>query len=119
MRVLLVDDDPIIVRLLDVNFRMAGFSVRSATRGDEALALARSDPPDAIVMDVMMPGMDGLEVCRRMRDVASLAETPVIFLTARAGLVTDDDLGSIDVVPKPFDPDHVVGLVRTRVQERS
>ena len=58
-RVLLVDDDPAILRLLEVNFRLEGFDVETASRGDEASRSARSRPPDVIVLDVMMPGLDG------------------------------------------------------------
>ena len=58
-RVLLVDDDPAMLRLLEVNFRLEGFIVDSATRGDEALAIAEATPPAAVLLDMMMPGMDG------------------------------------------------------------
>jgi len=113
-RILVVDDDPVIVRLLEVNFRLEGFEVVTALRGEEALALSQEAPPDIILLDVMMPGMDGYEVCRRLREVPDLAEVPVLFLSARA---RDDDrtrgmaLGVVDYVTKPFDPTELVALV--------
>ena len=120
--VLLVDDDPVIVRLLEVNFRLSGFTVVGAFRGEEALEQARTVNPDAIVLDVMMPGLDGYEVCARIREHPDLAEVPVFFLTARA---QEDDvargyaLGVVDYVTKPFDPEALVEAVRTAIDERA
>ena len=118
-RVLMVDDDPVILRLLAVNFRLEGFEVMSATRGDEALAVAAASPPDAVLLDIMMPGMDGPEVCRRLRSLPGLGEVPVVFLSAR---IRDDDdepvdpaLGPVSYVAKPFDPQDLVGLVLRRI----
>ncbi|MBI3648135.1 MAG: response regulator [Actinobacteria bacterium] len=114
-RILLVDDDPVILRLLEVNFRIDGFEVDSASRGEEALEKAAANPPDAVVLDVMMPGLDGWEVCERLRANPSLAGIPVVFLSAR---VRDEDrtrgeaLGIADYVSKPFDPTDLVELVR-------
>jgi len=119
--VLLVDDDPVITRLLEVNFRLDGFKVGIASRGDAALERARAVPPDAIVLDVMLPGLDGFEVARQMRAIPNLKDVPVVFLTARS---PDDqqaqaqDLGNIDFVAKPFEPVELVALVRRRVGER-
>jgi CheY-like chemotaxis protein len=117
-RVLLVDDDPAMLRLLEVNFRLDGFVVDSATRGEEALAIATATPPAAVLLDMMMPGMDGAEVCRRLRALPGLDRVPVVFLSAR---VRDDDepddttLGPVTHVAKPFDPQELVGLVRQRI----
>jgi DNA-binding response OmpR family regulator len=116
--VLLVDDDPVIVRLLEVNFRLGGFTVEGAFRGEEALEKAQALHPDAIVLDVMMPGLDGYQVCARIREDPDLATVPVFFLTARA---QDDDvarghaLGVVDYVTKPFDPEALVEAVRTAI----
>jgi DNA-binding response OmpR family regulator len=114
-RVLLVDDDPVIVRLLEVNFRLEDFHVRTASNGEEALEKAVEERPDAVVLDVMMPGLDGWEVCARLREDPSLADVPVIFLSARA---QDDDrshgyaLGVVEYVTKPFDPAELIEVVR-------
>ena len=114
-RVLLVDDDPVIVRLLEVNFRLGGFTVDGANRGEEALDKAHAIRPDAIVLDVMMPGLDGYEVCARLRDDPELESVPIVLLTARA---QEDDvargyaLGVVEYVTKPFDPEALVASVR-------
>jgi two-component system OmpR family response regulator len=114
-RVLLVDDDPVILRLLEVNFRLEGFTTDLAAHGDEALEKAASTAPDAVVLDVMMPGVDGYEVARRLRARDGLASLPILFLTART---QDDDQGfgdmlnDVDRLAKPFDPAEVVRRVR-------
>ena len=119
-RVLLVDDDPAMLRLLEVNFRLEGFVVESATRGDEALAIAAASPPTAVLLDMMMPAMDGAAVCRRLRALPGLDQVPVVFLSAR---VRDEDepedaaLGPVTHVAKPFDPQELVGLVRRLIGE--
>ena len=118
-RILVVDDDPVIVRLLEVNFRLESFDVVTALRGEDALALAQEAAPDIILLDVMMPGMDGYEVCRQLRETPELAQVPVLFLSARA---RDDDLsrgmalGVVDYVTKPFDPTELVALVRRHLE---
>jgi len=119
--VLLVDDDPVITRLLEVNFRLDGFKVGIASRGDAALERARAVPPDAIVLDVMLPGLGGFEVARQMRAIPNLKDVPVVFLTARPPedqQAEAKDLGEIDFIAKPFDPVDLVALVRRRVGER-
>jgi DNA-binding response OmpR family regulator len=111
-RVLLVDDDPAILRLLEVNFRMEGFEVDAATHGEEALAFATAAPPDVVVLDLMMPGMDGRELCERLRAVAATSSVPIVFLTARGR----DDLPTVDrsvVVQKPFDTVELIATVRS------
>ena len=118
-RILVVDDDPVIARLLEVNFRLEAFDVVTALRGEDALALAREAAPDIILLDVMMPGMDGYELCRQLRETPELAQVPVLFLSARA---RDDDrtrgmaLGVVDYVTKPFDPTELVSLVRRHLE---
>ncbi|HEY7400506.1 MAG TPA: response regulator [Actinomycetota bacterium] len=113
--VLLVDDDPVIMRLLEVNFGLEGFRVRTATNGEDALERAAEERPDAVVLDVMMPGIDGWEVCVRMREQPGLADVPVVLLSARG---EDDDrsrdyaLGHVEYVTKPFDPAELIAVVR-------
>jgi DNA-binding response OmpR family regulator len=113
-RILVADDDPVIVRLLQVNFRLEGYEVETAAHGEEALRKAKELRPELILLDVMMPGLDGWEVCRRLKDDPAIAEIPVLFLSARAqeedrkrGL----ELGVVDYVTKPFDPGELVALV--------
>jgi DNA-binding response OmpR family regulator len=119
--VLLVDDDPTIVRLLAVNFGLSGFEIETASSGEDAVRRATDSPPDAIVMDVMMPGLNGFEVSRLLREIEALVDTPIVFLTARP---RDDargmaEFGRVDVVAKPFDPTGLIELVRTRIDEAS
>jgi CheY-like chemotaxis protein len=108
--VLLVDDDPAILRLLEVNFRLEGFETMTATRGPDAIALA-ARLPDAIVLDLMLPEMDGHEVYRRLRQDPALRSIPVTFLTARALDTTPIDPG-VRYVTKPFDTAALIGTVR-------
>jgi DNA-binding response OmpR family regulator len=117
-RVLLVDDDPVILRLLDVNFRLEGFETATANRGDQVLDAARAQAPDAIVLDLMLPGLDGYEVIAALKADAALSAIPVVLLTARA---MDEDRAraasvDADYVTKPFDPGELVALVRSRTE---
>ena len=112
-RLLVVDDDANIVELLSASLRYAGFEVTGARDGQAALAAARTFRPDGVLLDVMMPGLDGFEVVRRMRSEGMPA--PVLFLTARDE--TEDKvhgltLGGDDYVTKPFSLDEVIARVR-------
>jgi DNA-binding response OmpR family regulator len=112
--VLVVDDDPVILRLLEVNFEMEGFAVRTAADGAEGLAAARAEPPDVIVSDVMMPKMNGLELVRGLKSDPLTAGIPVILLSAKAQAsdVRDGrDAGADDYVTKPFEPLDLVDRV--------
>jgi DNA-binding response OmpR family regulator len=119
-RLLLVDDDPVILRLLQVNFRLDGYQIDTASEGGQALASAEARPPDVVVLDMMLPDLSGEEVCRRMRALPALADVPVIFLTGRTEGPdpAEAGLGPVDLIAKPFDPAVVVETVRRRLQER-
>ena len=113
-RVLVVDDEPSIVDALATCLRYEGFDVDEAVTGREALALAQDDPPDLVILDVMLPGLDGLEVTRRLR--ADGVNVPILFVTARdtlqdklAGLT----IGGDDYVTKPFALAEVIARVQT------
>jgi two-component system OmpR family response regulator len=111
--VLVVDDEPNIRELVQVALRFHGCSVTTAASGRDALRLAGDNPPDLIVLDVMMPGMDGFEVCRKLRAAGN--EVPIIFLTARdtsSDTVTGLALGGDDYVTKPFSVEALVARVR-------
>jgi DNA-binding response OmpR family regulator len=117
VRVLVADDDLLLHRLLDVNFRIAGIEMEGVSRGDEALRRIREDPPDALILDATMPGMDGHEVYRRLRDEAGLGDLPVIFLTGRsADEFRDYRDARVHVVTKPFDPTDLVELIRAELE---
>jgi len=112
-RLLVVDDEPNIVELLSASLRFAGFEVHTASNGTEALARAAAVDPDLVVLDVMMPGLDGFEVMRRMRQEGLNA--PTLFLTARdavADRITGLTLGADDYVTKPFSLEEVVARIR-------
>ena len=120
--ILVADDDPVIVRLLEVNFKLEGYDVETATHGEEALQKARDLRPALILLDVMMPGLDGWEVARHLKQDDATASIPILFLSARAqeedrrrGL----ELGVTDYVTKPFDPGELVGLVARCLAERA
>jgi two-component system, OmpR family, response regulator len=113
-RLLVVDDEPNILELLSASLRFAGFDVATASNGTDALAIATTFHPDLLVLDVMMPGIDGFEVVRRLRGEDS--RTPVLFLTARDSTgdkVTGLTLGGDDYVTKPFSLEEVIARVRT------
>src|SRR4051794_13739358 len=112
-RLLVVDDEPNIVELLSASLRYAGFEVDIARSGPEAVRVARMVNPDLLVLDVMMPGMDGFDVVRRLR--ADGVRVPVLFLTARDS--TEDKisgltLGGDDYVTKPFSLEEVIARIR-------
>jgi two-component system, OmpR family, alkaline phosphatase synthesis response regulator PhoP len=114
-RILVVDDDKQIVRLVQSYLERAGYAVLAAYDGDDAMRIIRRERPDLIVLDLMLPGRDGLEVTRWLRADQALAATPVLMLTAR---IEDTDkilgleLGADDYLPKPFNPREVVARVR-------
>lgn len=112
-RLLVVDDEPNIVELLAASLRFVGFEVVTARNGTEALRAAAEHQPDLLVLDVMMPGVDGFEVVRRLRQEGSTA--PVVFLTAKDSTedkVTGLTLGGDDFVTKPFSLEEVIARIR-------
>jgi two-component system OmpR family response regulator len=112
-RLLVVDDEPNIVELLSASLRFAGFEVETARNGTEALRVAEEYQPDLMVLDVMMPGLDGFDVVRRLRQEGR--DMPVLFLTAKDAVedkVTGLTLGGDDFVTKPFSLEEVVARIR-------
>jgi two-component system OmpR family response regulator len=119
-QVLVVDDEPNIRELVQVALKFHGCSVTTAATGKEALRQAGADRPDLIVLDVMLPDLDGFEVCRRLRAAGN--EVPVIFLTARdtsSDTVTGLALGGDDYVTKPFSVEALVARVRAVLRRAS
>ena len=119
-QVLVVDDEPNIRELVQVALKFHGCSVTTAATGKEALRHAEADRPDLVVLDVMLPDMDGFEVCRRLRAAGN--EVPVIFLTARdtsSDTVTGLALGGDDYVTKPFSVEALVARVRAVLRRAS
>ena len=113
--VLVIDDEKDVLELLRYNLEKGGFEVVAARDGESGLKAATASPPDAIVLDVMMPGLDGLGVCRRLREESRTARIPIILLTAKAGeadRVVGLELGADDYVVKPFSPRELVARIR-------
>ena len=117
--ILVVDDEARIVKLVRDYLERAGFLVLDAQNGESALHVARVDRPDLIILDLMLPGTDGLDVCRRLRQESGV---PIIMLTARveeADRVVGLELGADDYVTKPFSPRELVARVRATLRRAS
>ena len=115
-RILVVDDDPDILQFVRLNLELDGFDVELAGGGREALDRAAASPPDLMLLDVMMPEIDGLTVLRRLRSDPGTSSIPVIVLTARSlaeDRVKGLDLGADDYITKPFDLEELIARVRT------
>jgi len=113
--ILVIDDEPELVKLLDYNLSKAGYLVLSAKDGESGLAAARKHAPDAIILDVMMPGLDGWEVCKRLRQDPSTSALPVLMLTAKGeegDRVLGLELGADDYVTKPFGVRELIARVK-------
>jgi DNA-binding response OmpR family regulator len=111
-RVLIIDDDERLNSLLSEYLGRFGFSVRTATHPQAGLRALKLDPPDLVILDVMLPGMDGLAVCRKVRETSRV---PIIMLTARgdvADRIVGLELGADDYVPKPFEPRELVARIQ-------
>lgn len=112
-RVLLIDDDEDVRHMTRVSLGFEGFDVAEAADGTTGIDLARADRPDAIVLDVMMPGRDGIDVLRELRADAALAEVPVVILTAKAGSEQEGwDAGATAYLTKPFTGTALAGTLR-------
>lgn len=117
--ILVVDDEARIVKLLRDYLERAGFDVLDARDGEAALTLARLEHPDLIVLDLMLPGVDGLDICRRLRQESGV---PIIMLTARveeSDRIVGLELGADDYVTKPFSPRELVARVRATLRRAS
>ncbi len=111
----MIDDEADLVTLVKFNLEREGWKVRSASDGVAGLEAARKDLPDLVLLDLMLPGMDGLEVCRKLRAEPRTARIPVIMLTAKGGesdRVVGLEMGADDYVSKPFSPRELVARVK-------
>lgn len=118
-RVLLVDDDPVILKFVGANLKARNFDVTTAEDGESALKAMEQTLPDLVILDIMMPGMDGVEVCRRIRE---WSRVPVIMLTAKNELndkVTLLNLGADDYITKPFGIEELLARVRAVLRRKS
>lgn len=113
-RLLLVEDDPALAELLEFRFKAEGYAVSVTPDGDEALLLAQEEAPDLVVLDWMIEGTSGIEVCRRLRKSKATAHVPIVMLTARGA--EDDkvrglETGADDFITKPFSPRELIARV--------
>lgn len=114
-RALVAEDDPDIGQLLARYLQKAGFTPTVVTNGRDVVPSVKRAPPDVIILDVMMPGMDGLDVCRALRADPDTAAVPIIMLTARgeeSDRIVGLELGADDYITKPFSPNEVIARVR-------
>jgi adenylate cyclase len=120
-RVLIVDDNPANLEIMEARLARQGYEVITATDGDAALVTARAQTPDLILLDVMMPGKDGIEVCRELKADPSLPFMPVILVTARSDpddVVAGLDAGGDEYVTKPVDHAALIARVRSILPSR-
>jgi two-component system alkaline phosphatase synthesis response regulator PhoP len=113
-KVLVVDDEAPIRLLCRVNLEAEGMDVLEAADGEQGLELARAEKPDVVLLDVMMPGMDGWQVAERLVEDAETTDIPLVFLTARAELrdrARGLELGGVDYITKPFNPTELATVV--------
>jgi two-component system, OmpR family, alkaline phosphatase synthesis response regulator PhoP len=120
--ILIVDDEVEIRNLLTYNLDREGFQVAGAESGEEALRLLARQVPDLVLLDLMLPGIDGLTLCRRLRNAAATANVPIIMLTAKGGesdVVAGLNAGANDYISKPFSPRVLVARVRAALRRRA
>lgn len=117
-RILVADDEPALLRLLEFVLGRRGYIIQGVTNGNAAVEILKTESPDLVILDVMMPGLDGYEVLTYIRETAHLEGLPVVMLTARAQL--DDiqlglSLGADAYLAKPFDPEELFSVVESLV----
>jgi len=113
-RVLICDDDPVILRLLQVNLELEGFDVLLGHNGEEAVEIARDQHPDLIILDIMMPRMDGYQACEKLKSLDETRDIPIVFLSAKAqqsDIEKGKAFGVADYLTKPFDPNDLIDVL--------
>lgn len=114
MKIMLVDDEPDILEFMDYNLRKENYDVVKASNGKEAIALAKKENPDLIILDIMMPEMDGIETCRQLREIPAFKNTLIAFLTARNedySQIAGFETGADDYITKPIKPRVLVSRI--------
>ncbi len=114
-KILLVDDEPDILEFLSYNLKKEGYTVYMATNGTEAVAVAKKESPDLIILDVMMPDMDGIDTCREIRELPGLSDVLIAFLTARSedySQIAGFDVGADDYINKPIKPRVLISRIK-------
>ncbi|MEY4828947.1 MAG: hypothetical protein RLZZ562_743 [Planctomycetota bacterium] len=120
--VLIIEDEKLIIVSTQMVLEAAGFRVESATNGEDGIAKAKSLAPDLVLLDIMMPGIDGWETLTRLKRDAATANVPVIIFTAREharGHQKSAEMGAADYFRKPFEPDELIELVEKHVVQKA
>jgi two-component system alkaline phosphatase synthesis response regulator PhoP len=120
--VLIIEDEKLIIVSTQMVLEAAGFRVESATNGEDGIAKAKSQAPDLVLLDIMMPGIDGWETLTRLKRDAATANIPVVIFTAREhsrGHQKSAEMGAVDYFRKPFEPDELIELVEKHVGQRA
>lgn len=121
-RILVVDDEQDILELIRYNLSREGYQLDTVTSGEEAIKIARDRHPDLIILDLMLPGIDGLDVCRLLKGETRTAHIPIIMLTAKgeeSDVVTGLELGAEDYMTKPFSPKVLIARVRNILRRKT
>ncbi|HRZ78382.1 MAG TPA: response regulator transcription factor [bacterium] len=121
-RILAVDDEEDILNLIKYNLEREGFKVETAANGEMAVRIARENAPDLILLDLMLPGMDGLDVCRILKNDRNTSKVPIVMLTARgeeSDIVTGLEIGADDYITKPFSPRVLIARIKTILRRDS
>ena len=114
-KVVVIEDEPDILELIEYNLRREGFEVATATTGRSGLSVIGREKPDIVLLDLLLPGLDGLDVCRRLRSVDSTRDLPIIMVTARgeeSDVVLGLGVGADDYIHKPFSPRELIARLR-------
>lgn len=120
-KILIIEDDPAISRLVDYSLRHEGYEVIAATNGLEGIRKARKEAPDLIILDVMLPGMDGFEICHRLRSEPDTAQMLILMFSAKAQEIdknTGLKVGADDYLPKPAAPAEIVSRVEKLLEKK-
>lgn len=121
-KILIVEDEEDILELVEYNLSRVGYQIKGVTTGEIALTYLERENPDLIVLDLMLPGIDGLDICRKLKADDKMRDIPIIMLTARgeeADIVTGLELGADDYVTKPFSPRVLVARVKAILRRRN
>jgi two-component system phosphate regulon response regulator PhoB len=121
-RIVIIEDEADIVEMVRYNFRKEGFDVESYSRGRDGLEALRRNPPDLLLLDIMLPDQDGLTICRQLRSEGRLKSLPIVFLTARGeevDRIVGLEIGADDYVVKPFSPRELVARVKAVLRRQT
>ncbi len=121
-RILVVDDEQDILELIRYNLSREGYQIETVTTGEEAIKVARDRHPDLIILDLMLPGIDGLDVCRLLKGETRTSDIPIIMLTAKgeeSDVVAGLELGAEDYMTKPFSPKVLIARVRNILRRKT